>query len=127
MSTVLPILASANTCVAVVGAADPRAALVWCECLATSDLPAGVVNVITGAAAEIAPHVARHREVAAVDAWTDDAELRASLERDGSGSIKRVRTHDGTAARALMSEAGRGLGFIEAFLETKTVWHPVGI
>lgn len=127
VSTVLPVIAGANTAVVVVGAPDPRAAIVWCECLATSDLPGGVVNVLTGQAGEIAPHLARHREVAALDAWSDDADLRAALERDGSGSVKRVRTHDGRAALALPSEAGQGLGFIEDFLETKTAWHPVGV
>jgi acyl-CoA reductase-like NAD-dependent aldehyde dehydrogenase len=127
VSTVLPVLAGGNTCVVVAGTHDPRAAIVWCECLATSDLPGGVVNLLTGQATEIAPHLAKHREVAAIDAWTGDAELRTSLEREASGSVKRVRTHDAAAAQRLLSDAGRGLGFIESFLETKTVWHPVGV
>jgi acyl-CoA reductase-like NAD-dependent aldehyde dehydrogenase len=127
VSTVLPVIAGGNTGVVLAGAADPRVAVVWCECLATSDLPGGVVNLLTGQAAEMAPHLARHREVAAIDAWTDDADLRASLEREGSGSVKRVRTHDAKAAHALLSDAGRGLRFIESFLETKTIWHPVGV
>jgi hypothetical protein len=84
------------------------------------------VNVLTGDAAEIAPHLARHRGVAAIDAWSADAALLAALERDGAGSVKRVRTHDGTAASRIESDAGQGLGFIESFLETKTVWHPIG-
>ncbi len=127
VSTVLPVLAGANACVAVAGDEDPRTAVVWCECLATSDLPGGVVNVLTGHAGEIAPHLAKHREVAAVDAWTADAGLRAALERDGSGNVKRVRTHDGSEARAMAGPAGQGLGWIERFVETKAVWHPVGI
>lgn len=127
VSTALPVIAGGNTCVVIAGAADPRTAVVWCECLATSDLPGGVVNVLLGQASEIAPHLARHREVAAIDAWTEDAELRVSLERDGSGSVKRVRTHDGAAIGRLPMDAGRGLGFIERFLETKTIWHPVGV
>jgi hypothetical protein len=106
---------------------DPRTAVVWCECLATSDLPGGVVNVLTGQASEIAPHLAKHREVAAMDAWSGDADLRAAVEREGSGNVKRVKTHDGGEALRLLSDAGQGLGFIERHLETKTVWHPVGV
>ncbi|HEY8092081.1 MAG TPA: aldehyde dehydrogenase family protein [Polyangiaceae bacterium] len=127
VSTVLPVVAGGNVCVVVAGSEDPRSAVVWCECLATSDLPGGVVNVLTGQATEIAPHLAKHREVAAMDAWSADAELRTSLEREGSGNVKRVRTHDSGQAARMLSDAGQGLGFIERFLETKTVWHPVGV
>jgi acyl-CoA reductase-like NAD-dependent aldehyde dehydrogenase len=127
VSTVLPVVAGGNTCVVVAGSDDPRTAIVWCECLATSDLPGGVVNVITGQASEIAPHLAKHREVAAMDAWSADADLRAAMEREGSGNVKRVRTHDAAEAPRSFSASGQGLGFIERFLETKTVWHPVGV
>ncbi|HEY6462999.1 MAG TPA: aldehyde dehydrogenase family protein [Polyangiaceae bacterium] len=127
VSTVLPVVAGANTCVLVAGTEDPRTAVVWCECLATSDLPGGVVNVLTGQASEIAPHLAKHREVFAMDVWSADADLRAAVEREGSGNVKRVRTHDETDIAKLAGDAGQGLGFIERFLETKTVWHPVGV
>lgn len=127
VSTVLPVIAGANTCVVVAGTTDARTAVVWCECLATSDLPGGVVNVLTGQASEMAPHLAKHREVAAMDVWSADADLRAAVEREGSGNVKRVRTHDESAAEAMNGDAGQGLGFIERFLETKTVWHPVGV
>jgi delta 1-pyrroline-5-carboxylate dehydrogenase len=127
VSTVLPVIAGGNTCVVVAGSADPRTAVVWCECLATSDLPGGVVNVLTGQASEMAPHLAKHREVAAMDAWSADGDLRAAVEREGSGNVKRVRTHDAADADKLLGSTGQGLGFIERFLETKTVWHPVGV
>jgi hypothetical protein len=101
--------------------------VVWCECLATSDLPGGVVNLLTGQASEMAPHLAKHREVVAMDVWSADADLRAAAEREGSGNVKRVRTHGHDETERLPSDAGQGLGFIERFLETKTVWHPVGV
>jgi acyl-CoA reductase-like NAD-dependent aldehyde dehydrogenase len=126
VSAVLPAIAGGNACVVVAGRDDPRTAVVWSECLATSDLPAGVVNVLTGDPSEIAPHLARHREVAALDVWVADADLSASLERDAAGSVKRVRAHDAVDASRIETDAGQGLGFIESFLETKTVWHPVG-
>ncbi len=127
VSVVLPALAGGNTCVILAGAEDPRTAVVWCECLATSDLPAGLVNVLTGRANEVAPHLAKHREVAAMDVWTADAELAETLEREGAGSVKRTFVHGEEDAAALRSGRGQGLGFIERFLETKTIWHPVGM
>jgi acyl-CoA reductase-like NAD-dependent aldehyde dehydrogenase len=127
VSTVLPALAGGNRCVVVAGSADPRTAVIWCECLATSDLPGGVVNVLTGRAEELGPHLASHRQVAALDAWTDDPALEAVVEREGSGNLKRVYTHGPDAATRMASDAAQGLGFIECFLETKTVWHPVGV
>jgi acyl-CoA reductase-like NAD-dependent aldehyde dehydrogenase len=127
ISVVLPLVAGGNTCVVVAGIDDPRTAVVFCECLASSDMPGGVVNLLTGESSEMAPHLAKHREVVALDVWSDDADLRAMAEREGSGNVKRVRTHDGADANALHSAAGQGLGFIEKFLETKTVWHPVGV
>jgi delta 1-pyrroline-5-carboxylate dehydrogenase len=128
VSTILPVITGGNTCVAIAGEADPRTAVVLCECFATSDLPGGVVNVLTGQAKEIAPHLAKHREVIAMDAWSDDASLLVALEREGSGNVKRVRTHTAADAKRLFGDdAGQGIGFIEKFLEMKTVWHPVGV
>jgi acyl-CoA reductase-like NAD-dependent aldehyde dehydrogenase len=127
VSVVLPVVAGGNTCVVVASSEDPRTAIVWCECLATSDLPAGVVNVLTGQPAELAPHLAKHREVAGMDVWTRDGELAATTAREGSGNVKRTCVHGEEEAKALGTERGQGLGYIERFLETKTVWHPVGV
>jgi acyl-CoA reductase-like NAD-dependent aldehyde dehydrogenase len=128
VSTVLPVITGGNTVVAVASDADPRTAVVFCECLATSDLPGGVVNVLTGKTSELAPHLAKHREVIGVDAWTTDEALRAQLERDGADNVKRVKTHAPMKdAQWLDDRRGQGIGWIERFLETKTVWHPVGV
>lgn len=126
VSAVLPVVCGGNTCVALVSEADPRTALVWAEQVATSDMPAGVVNLLSGHAHEIAPVLARHREVMALDAWLSDAKLRTSLERDCADSVKRVKTHADDAVLWL-GRTGEGVSFIERFLETKTVWHPVGV
>ena len=127
VSTALPVLAGGNTCIVLAGSEDPRTAVVWCECLATSDFPGGVVNVLTGQAGEMAPHLAKHREVAGMDVWSKDTDLCSALEREGSGNVKRVRTHGPLDSEGMASEAAQGLGWIERFLETKTVWHPVGM
>jgi acyl-CoA reductase-like NAD-dependent aldehyde dehydrogenase len=125
VSTVLPVVCGGNTCVALASDADPRTAIVWAECVATSDMPGGVINILTGHAKEVAPVLARHREVMAIDAWLSDDKLRATLEQDGADNVKRTKTHADEAD--WYGRAGEGVGFIERFLETKTVWHPVGV
>lgn len=128
LSTTLPVVATGNTVVAIAGEADPRTAIVFCECLATSDLPGGVLNVLTGKASEMAPHLAKHREVVALDAWSEDAALRATLEREGADNVKRVKTHALPVASFWQDERkGQGIGWLERFLETKSIWHPVGL
>lgn len=128
VSTVLPVITGGNTVVALASEKDPRTAIVWSECLATSDLPGGVVNILTGHAKEMSPHLAKHREVNGIDAWFVDADLRKGMEHDGADSVKRVKTHVPLDAEAWLDERkGQGLGWIERFLETKTVWHPVGL
>ena len=128
VSAILPIVTGGNSCIVVAGAEDPRTAVVLCECLATSDVPGGVINVITGLASELAPHLAKHRDVAGIDAYVDDAALRATIERDGGESVKRVKTQAPLATDRIFDErAGQGLSFIERFLETKSIWHPVGL
>jgi len=128
VSTVLPVVTGGNTCVALASAADPRTAIIWSECVATSDMPGGVVNVLTGHAKELSPHLAKHREVIGVDAWIVDADLRKTVESEGADNVKRVKTHVPMDPEAWLDERrGQGLGWIERFLETKTVWHPVGV
>lgn len=128
VSAVLPVITGGNSAIVVASADDPRTAIVFCECLATSDVPGGVVNVLTGLASDLAPQLAKHREVAGLDAYLDDAALRASIERDASESVKRVKTQAPfTDDRIFDERGGQGLTFIERFLETKSIWHPVGL
>ncbi len=128
VSTVLPVITGGNTCVVLAGEKDPRTAIVWSECLATSDLPGGVVNVLTGHAKELSPHLAKHREVIGIDAWIVDVDVRKTVETEGADNVKRVKTHVPMDPEAWLDDKrGQGLGWIERFLETKTVWHPVGL
>ena len=128
VATVLPVVTGGNTVVALASEKDPRTAIVFCECVATSDMPGGVVNVLTGQAKEMSPHLAKHREVIGLDAWIVDADLRKTVEQEGADNVKRVKTHVPMDPEAWLDERrGQGLGWIERFLETKTVWHPVGL
>ena len=92
VGAILPIIVSGNTCVVLGSEADPRTVLVFGEILATSDLPRGVVNLLTGQVAEVLPHLAKHMEVSALDLHGVDAALAKSAEEAAVLNVKRVRT-----------------------------------
>jgi acyl-CoA reductase-like NAD-dependent aldehyde dehydrogenase len=121
VSVIAPIIVSGNAVVVVASTAHPLPAVTLAEVLATSDLPGGVVNIITGDPAEIMPHLAAHGDVNALDLTGADDDLRASLAQAAAGTVKRVFVPSG-------SDFGRppGTARMRAFLETKTVWHPTG-
>lgn len=126
VSAILPVIVSGNTCVVLASEDDPRTAVTFCECLATSDMPGGVVNLLTGRVKEVAPHLARHQEVQALDLWLDDQELVKELETLGVATVKRVRRH-AVAGVDFADERFAGLSSLAPFLETKTFWHPIGV
>ena len=124
---ILPVIASGNTCVVLASEDDPRTPLVFGEALATSDLPGGVVNLLTGQVAEVLPHLAKHLEVAALDLHAVDDKLTKSTEEAAVINVKRVRVRSPAEAEwfdtAATEVASR---WIERFVEMKTVWHPAG-
>ena len=123
VSVLAPVIVSGNTVVALASQARPLPAITLSEVLATSDVPGGVVNLLTGSVAEVAPWLASHMDVNAIDiAGVDDPDVRTSLEVAAADNLKRVRrpdTDDWTT--------DPGLTRIRSFLETKTVWHPIGV
>ena len=119
---IAPIITSGNTAVVIASQHQPLAAVTLAEVLATSDLPGGVVNILTGDPAEIAPHLAAHGDVNALDltgADGDAAHRRWSRPRPAPSSGSTHRGHR-TSPRA------PGTARLRAFLEIKTVWHPTG-
>ena len=110
-----PIIAGGNTSVLIASQSRPLAAITLAEVLATSDLPAGVVNILTGIKTELAPWLASHMEIDGLDLSGIDsiAELRVS----GAENLKRIHTFE----KDVSPER------ILAFMEYKTIWHPVGI
>ncbi|CAN5203652.1 aldehyde dehydrogenase family protein [soil metagenome] len=111
-----PALTSGNTIVVVADQAHPLSAISLAEVLATSDVPGGVVNVLTGSPAEIAPWLASHADVNALDLTGADALEWIDLEIAAADTLKRVVSPEpGVPARSLDR--------ILAFVETKTVWH----
>lgn len=123
VSVVAPVITTGNTCVVIASETHPLTAITLGEVMATSDLPGGVVNVLTGPVAEIAPWLASHMDVNGLDlTGVDDAELGRSLEAAAADNLKRVR-RPGLEDLA----AAPTLDRMTTFLETKTVWHPMGI
>ena len=116
VSRLAPALTGGNAVVAVASEVHPLAAIELAEVIATSDLPGGVVNLLTGHRAELAPWLASHMDVNAIDVTGADG-LRADLERAAAENVKRV-----VSGKA----DGQSLAEISSFLELKTVWHPIG-
>jgi acyl-CoA reductase-like NAD-dependent aldehyde dehydrogenase len=117
------VVATGNTCVVVASGGRPVPAVSLSEVLATSDVPGGVVNVLTGDPAELAPWLASHMDVNAIDlTGVDDPAAATDLERSAADNLKRVRRPGGDDWTA-----DPGLDRMTAFLETKTVWHPIGV
>ncbi|GAA3898186.1 aldehyde dehydrogenase family protein [Streptomyces gulbargensis] len=121
VSVIAPVIATGNTAVVIASEKAPLPALSLGEVLATSDLPGGVVNVLSGKAAEMGPHLAAHQDVNAIDLTGADAALARELEIAAADNLKRV-----LRPRAEDFAATPGTDRMTAFLETKTVWHPTG-
>ena len=126
VSVVAPVIVSGNTTVVMSSYTRPLPAITFSEVLATSDVPGGVVNILTGNPADTAPWLASHMDVNAIDltGLAGQSELTTSLEVAAADNLKRVRR-----APAVEPDwsADPGLEPMTAFLETKTVWHPIGV
>lgn len=126
VSTVAPVVVTGNTAVVVTSYRRPLAAVTFGEVLATSDVPGGVVNLLTGDATVLGPWLASHMDVNALDlaGVAGDTGLATDLEVAAADNLKRVR-------RAPAAEPDwsldPGLEPMTAFLEIKTVWHPIGV
>ncbi|MFG2043039.1 aldehyde dehydrogenase family protein [Dactylosporangium sp. NPDC048998] len=125
VSVVAPAIVTGNTVVVLASPEHPLAAITLAEVLATSDLPGGVVNLLTGRVAETAPWLASHMDVNAIDlTGVADPALAADLERAAVSNLKRVLRPPSTPVGWT---ADPGIKRMTALLETKTVWHPTGV
>ncbi len=112
-----PVMVSGNTAVVVASPSQPLTAVTFAEALATADVPAGVVNILTGSSTELAPWLAGHMDVNALDLSGAASEMTAGLEEASSHNLKRIGS---------WKKADPNLYRIAAFTEIKTVWHPKG-
>ncbi|MEV0437955.1 aldehyde dehydrogenase family protein [Streptomyces spectabilis] len=123
VSVLAPVIATGNTAVVIAAEQAPLPALSLGEVLATSDVPGGVVNILSGRTAELAAPLAAHQDVNAIDLTGTSADLAKDLEIAAADNLKRV-----LRPQAVDTDftASPGTERLTAFLETKTVWHPTG-
>jgi acyl-CoA reductase-like NAD-dependent aldehyde dehydrogenase len=124
VSVLAPVLAGGNTAVVVTSKERPLPAVTLAEVLATSDVPGGVVNLLTGSAEELGTWLAEHADVDGIDLTGAPAGRAMEFEREAAGTVKRVLRPPATEPDW---SADPGLGRMTPFLETKTVWHPIGV
>jgi aldehyde dehydrogenase (NAD+) len=125
VSLIAPAITSGNTVIALASTARPYPAIVLGEMLATSDLPGGVVNLLTGFRKEMVPTFATHTHLRAI-AGVANAEERKQLKLGAAESVKRVKLTKSEEAVDWFSERAEGLYEIRDHLEFKTTWHPIG-
>ncbi|WP_158891982.1 aldehyde dehydrogenase family protein [Amycolatopsis anabasis] len=124
VSVLAPVLATGSTAVVVSSADRPLPAITLSEVLATSDVPGGVVNVLTGRATELGPWLAAHGDVDALDPTGAELEARAELAREAANTVKRVlAVPDDEPDWTRRPDLSR----LRRHLEPKTVWHPLGV
>jgi acyl-CoA reductase-like NAD-dependent aldehyde dehydrogenase len=112
-----PVLASGNSAVVVASERRPLPAITLSECCATSDVPPGVINILTGVTSELAPWMASHMEVDGIDISGLDPKNDADIRKSGTENLKRIhRFKSENSPERILS-----------FMEYKTVWHPIGI
>lgn len=125
VTLIAPIILSGNACIVLASSSAPLPAVTFAEVLATSDLPGGVVNLLTGSRAELAPHFASHMDVNAIVDGSDDAATSAILRGGSAMNMKRYASRTLSSAE-WASEKAESPYWILDTVEMKTAWHPVG-
>lgn len=125
VSVLLPPIVAGNAVVAVASEKDPRTAVIFAEAVATCDMPAGVVNIITGYRSELAPVLAKHMDVNAL-AFVD-GEHTTALQQLAAQNVKRTRVLPRRSRREWFADSAQSLDDIAAYSEIKTIWHPAGV
>ena len=131
VSRLAPPLVAGNAVVVLTSETRPLPAITLTEVLATSDVPGGVVNVLTGVKTELIPWLAGHVDVDSIDVWGVPAALRTETELTAADNIKRIARRPAGVTDAkfdwLDDRAAERPEWIAAYLEMKTVWHPIGV
>ena len=127
VTAVLPALVSGNAVIVAASERDPRTAVVFAECLATSDLPGGVCNVLTGVRSELGPALAGHMDIDGLHGFGVGHEAEVALGQLAAESVTRTRFEDAPPAKAWFKASYDDLDRVLAFTEVKTIWHPARI
>jgi acyl-CoA reductase-like NAD-dependent aldehyde dehydrogenase len=115
IDAIAPVIVSGNTCIALASSKAPLPAITFAEVLATSDLPGGVINILTGKSSELAPWFASHMDIDGLDISGVPTKLRGELRTAGAENLKRISSFSAASPDRIL-----------AFMEAKTVWHPIG-
>ena len=126
VSLVAPVILAGNTAVVLASSESPLPALTFSEIIATSDLTGGVVNVLAGDRAELAPHFASHMDVNAIVDGSGDATIRRALQQGGGINMKRYVRRDVKASDWGKPELENPYWILDT-VEMKTAWHPIGL
>jgi len=127
VSMLLPALVGGNAVVLVASERDPRTAMVFAEALATSDIPPGVINILSGYRSELGPVLAKHMDVNALAIGDGDEAFAGELERFGAENVKRTRRIGKRSRAQWLDQEAQSLDEIAAYCEIKTIWHPAGV
>jgi acyl-CoA reductase-like NAD-dependent aldehyde dehydrogenase len=130
VSRVAPAVVGGNAVVVLASESRPLPAVTLGEVLATSDVPGGVINILTGLRRELVPIIASHMDINAIDTWGVPREMRASVEEAAIENVKRLARPPRNADERfdwLDDRRAQRPEWIAAFLEMKTVWHPIGM
>jgi len=126
VSLLAPVILAGNTAVVLASMRSPLPALTFSEIIATSDLPGGVVNILAGDRAELAPHFASHMDVNAIVDGSGDEETGRALQRGGALNVKRYLHRNLAAADWAKPDAENPYWIVDT-VEMKTAWHPIGL
>lgn len=121
VSAIAPVIASGNTAIVVASESKPLCSISFAEVLNSSDVPGGVVNILTGNKAELLPHINTHMDVNAILYCGDDAEIIKTSQAESITNLKRVFTKN----YDWLSDKAENPYFITDFTELKTTWHPI--
>ena len=117
IAAIAPVISTGNTAVVIASEKRPLPAITLSEALATSDLPAGVLNILTGKVSELAPWLASHMEIDGLDVTGVNSKIESELRIAGAENLKRIHRFNKAQSPERML----------AFMEAKTVWHPIGV
>lgn len=127
VSKIAPAIVAGNTVVVIASEKFPLSAITFGEVCQTSDVPAGVINILTGVKSELIPHLAKHMDVNAINYTGSDPAILKTLQEEGSANVKRIIAHDVPVGKEWLTEKAESPYWIQSFVEMKTTWHPIGI
>jgi len=122
ISSIIPVILSGNTCVAIVSEKLPLCAISLAEVISNSDVPNGVVNIITGNKDELAPHLAQHMDVNALGLNIENKELKNQIFLQASNNLKRLVD---VSKYNIQDSNFESPYIVKKFMEAKTTWHPI--